>query len=79
MLNLNLRIEFENKFLHPVGFLPWLSPHTSTCLFEKASSLHVRSHSSEYDAKIVLVVIQYGLPRQLDKRALPTDLLRGYS
>ena len=54
-------------------------PLMLTCLFEKASSLHVRSHSSEYDAKIVLVVIQYGLARQFDKRALPTDLLRGSS
>ena len=43
-------------------------------LFEESGSLHVDSHSSKYNSKVILVFIQHRFARQLHKTCLTTDL-----
>lgn len=43
-------------------------------LLEEPSGFHVDTHSGEHDGEIVLVIVQNGFARHLDKTSLPTDL-----
>lgn len=43
-------------------------------LFEESGSLHVDSHSSKYNSKVILMFIQHRFARQLHKTCLTTDL-----
>ena len=60
------QVQKETHVLHGAVFLE--------ILLEETSRLHVDSHGSKNDGKVVVVVVQHTLAWQLDQPTLSTDL-----